>query len=64
MPDDYIKKQANFYQNAPTEALKENALWRIASHTGEGFDDLDPTGKLSPEQREKAENIANNANKK
>lgn len=62
MPDNYIDKQANVYRNAKNEASKTDALWRIGSYVGEGFEGLDPTGKLTPEQRKKAEDIANNVN--
>ena len=40
--DTYIQKQVSLYQNSPYQQVREDALWRIASHA-----DLIPPGVQS-----------------
>ncbi len=40
--DRYLQKQVSLYQNSPYQKVREDALWRIASHA-----DLIPPGVQS-----------------
>lgn len=59
MDKEYIKHQAQRARTTNSEPARENFLWRILSNSDEPG--LSWDGSLSPEQKQKAQSIADRA---